>query len=76
MGTTAHCYAVVGGSILCGCADYIISAYPNRDPALNNRLALRAIKHAENDANDGRHYLFRGDYLLHTVNTVDSGERD
>jgi hypothetical protein len=38
MGTTAHCYAVVGGSIPRGCVDYITSAYPNRDPALNNRL--------------------------------------
>jgi hypothetical protein len=38
MGTTAHCSAVVRGSIPRGCADYITSTYPNRDPALNNRL--------------------------------------
>jgi hypothetical protein len=29
---------MVRGSIPRGCADYITSAYPNRDPALNNRL--------------------------------------
>jgi hypothetical protein len=39
MGATAHCSAVVRGSIPRGCADYITSAYPNRDHTLNNRLA-------------------------------------
>jgi hypothetical protein len=38
MGATTHCSAMVRGSILHGCADYITSAYPNRDPVLNNRL--------------------------------------
>jgi hypothetical protein len=34
----------------------------------------RATKRAGDDGNDGRHYLLWGDYLLHIVNTVDSGE--
>jgi hypothetical protein len=32
----------------CGCADYITSAYPNRDPALNNRLKNDGSWHQRN----------------------------
>jgi hypothetical protein len=41
MGTTAHCYAVAGGSILRGCADYTTSAYPIGTPRLTTDYGRR-----------------------------------